>query len=85
MSYHFLLQGNLPNPGIEPVFPALARGFSTTEPPGKPFTLLAAAAKSLQSCLTLCDPVDSSLPGSPVSGMLQARTRDWGAISFCSA
>ena len=37
----------------------------------------AAAAKSLQSCPTLCDPIDSSLPGSPVPGILQARTLEW--------
>ena len=42
----------------------------------------AAAAKSLQSCPTLCDPVDGSLPGSPVPGILQARTLEWVAISF---
>ena len=41
-----------------------------------------AAAKSFQSCLTLCDPIDSSPPGSPVPGILQARTLEWGAISF---
>ena len=41
-----------------------------------------AAAKSLQSCLTLCDPIDSSPPGSPVPGILQARTLEWVAISF---
>ena len=41
-----------------------------------------AAAKSLQSCLTLCDPIDGSLPGSPVPGSLQARTLEWVAISF---
>ena len=45
----------------------------------------AAAAKSLQSCPTLCDPIDSSPPGSPVPGILQARTLEWGAISFSSA
>ena len=45
----------------------------------------AAAAKSLQSCLTLCDPMDSSPPGSPISGILQARTLEWVAISFSSA
>ena len=39
-------------------------------------------AKSLQSCLTLCDPIDGSLPGSPVPGILQARTLEWVAISF---
>ena len=42
----------------------------------------AAAAKSLQSCPTLCDPIDGSLPGSPVPGILQARTLEWVAISF---
>ena len=45
----------------------------------------AAAAKSLQSCLTLCDPRDISAPGSPVSGILQARTLEWVAISFSNA
>ena len=44
--------------------------------------MLAAAAKSLQSCLTLCDPIDGSPPGSPVPGILQARTLEWVAISF---
>ena len=42
----------------------------------------AAAAKSLQSCPTLCDPIDSSPPGFPVPGILQARTLEWVAISF---
>ena len=42
----------------------------------------AAAAKSLQSCPTLCDPIDGSPPGSPVPGILQARTLEWGAIAF---
>ena len=46
---------------------------------------LAAAAKSLQSCLTLCDPIDGSLPGLPVPGILQARTLEWVAISFSNA
>ena len=45
----------------------------------------AAAAKSLQSCPTLCDPIDGSPSGSPVSGTLQARTLEWVAISFSSA
>ena len=45
----------------------------------------AAAAKSLQSCPTLCDPIDSLLPGSPVPGILQARTLEWVAISFSNA
>ena len=45
----------------------------------------AAAAKSLQSCPTLCDPVDGSPPGSPVPGILQARTLEWVAIFFSNA
>ena len=45
----------------------------------------AAAAKSLQSCPTLCDPIDGSPPGSPVPGILQARTLEWIAISFSNA
>ena len=45
----------------------------------------AAAAKSLQSCPTLCDPIDGSPPGSPIPGILQARTLEWVAISFSKA
>ena len=45
----------------------------------------AAAAKSLQSCVTLCDPTDSSSPGSAIPGILQARTLEWVAVSFSSA
>ena len=45
----------------------------------------AATAKSLQSCPTLCDPIDGSPPGSPVPGILQARTLEWVAISFSNA
>ena len=45
----------------------------------------AAAAKLLQSCRTLCDPIDGSPPGSPVPGILQARTLQWVAISFSNA
>ena len=45
----------------------------------------AAAAKSLQSCPTLCDPIDGSPPGSPVPGILQARTLEWIAVSFSNA
>ena len=44
-----------------------------------------AAAKSLQSCPTLCDPIDDIPPGSPVPGILQARTLEWVAISFSNA
>ena len=45
----------------------------------------AAAAKLLQSCPTLCNPIDGSPPGSPVPGILQARTLEWVAISFSNA
>ena len=45
----------------------------------------AAVAKSLQSCPTLCDPIDGSPPGSPVLGILQASTLEWVAISFSNA
>ena len=57
---------------------ALERGASEN-------TWSAAAAKSLQSCLTLCDPIDGSPPGSPVPGILQARTLEWVAIFFPNA
>ena len=50
-----------------------------------PINVGAAAAKSLQSCPTLCDPTDGSPPGSPIPGILQARTLEWVAISFSSA
>ena len=66
--------GDLPTPGIEmesPASPLLAAA--------------AAAAKSLQSCPTLCNPVDGSPPGSPIPGILQARTLEWVAISFSNA
>ena len=49
------------------------------------FNMLSAAAKSLQLCLTLCDLKDGSPPGSPVLGILQARTLEWVAISFSNA
>ena len=75
--------GDLPNPGIKPVSPALASWFFTTEPPGKPLYISpAAAAKLLQSCPTLCDPIDGSPPGSPVAGIFQAKVLEWGAIAF---
>ena len=47
--------------------------------------LAATAAKSLQSCPTLCDPIDGNPPGSPVPGILQARTLEWVALSFSNA
>ena len=55
-------------------------------PHGKPHYMhTAAAAKSLQSCPTLCDPIDGSPPGSLVPGILRARTLEWVAISFSNA
>ena len=50
-----------------------------------PAAAAAAAAKSLQSCPMLCDPIDGTPPGSPVPGILQARTLEWVAISFSNA
>ena len=61
---------------------------TTTWPPRLTATsaaAAAAAAKSLQSCPTLCNPIDGSPPGSPVPGILQARTLEWVAISFSNA
>ena len=49
------------------------------------YVIAAAAAKSLQSCLTLCNPRDGSPPGFPVPGIPQARTLEWVAISFSNA
>ena len=51
----------------------------------KVLIVVAAAAKSLQLCPTLCDPIDSSPPGSPVPGIPQARTLEWVAISFSNS
>ena len=73
--------GDLPNPRIGPTSPTLATRFFATQSPAA----AAAAAKSLQPCLTLCDPIDISPPGSPIPGILQARTQEWVAISFSSA
>ena len=52
---------------------------------GFPHPAAAAAAKSLQSCLTLCDPRDGSPPGSAIPGILQARIPEWVTVSFCNA
>ena len=59
----------------------------TDSAPGSLFSTpaAAAAAKSLQSCLTLCDPIDGSPPGPTTPGILQARTLEWAAISFSNA
>ena len=81
----------VPWPGIEPSPPALEGKVSTTGPSGKSLgwvlmlRIAAAAAKLLQSCPTLCDPIDGSPPGSPVPGILQARRLEWVAISFSNA
>ena len=50
-----------------------------------PKSAAATAAKSIQSCPTLCDPIDSSPPGSPVPGILQARTLEWVAVAFSNS
>ena len=69
--------GDLPDPGIEPESPL----WQVVSLP----LSHAAAAKSLQSCPTLCDPIDGSPSGSPVPGILQARTLERVAISFSNA
>ena len=77
---------DLPRPGIEQGSPSLQSRFVTTGPTGKSLIALcydaAAATKSLQLCLTLCNPIDSSPPGSSVPGILQARTLEWVAICY---
>ena len=78
MGCHALLQGIFPtqDSNLSLESPALEISF---------FTTAAAAAKSLQSCPTLCDPIDGSPPGSAVPRILQARTLEWVAISFSNA
>ena len=60
-------------------------GWETLQEKGSSDAAATAAAKSLQSCPTLCDPIDGSPPGSPDPGILQARTLEWVAISFSNA
>jgi len=72
-------------PGIKPGSPAVQADSLPTASPGKPSKKIAATAKSLQSCPTLCDPIDGSPPGSPVPGILQARILEWVAIPFSNA
>ena len=79
--------GSRPDPGIEPGSPALQADSLLSESTGKLLCMFAAAAaaaaaKSLQSCLTLLDPIDGSPPGSPIHGIFQARVLEWGAIAF---
>ena len=85
----FPFPGDLPDPGIEPMSPALTGGFFTSELSGKPqrrtaasAAAAAAAAKSLQSCLTLCEPIDSNPPGSTIPGILQPRVLELVALYF---
>ena len=95
----FPLPGDLPDPVIKLTSPAPQVDSLPLSHQGSPFDtwhvvtyalnhlwiICAAAAKSLQSCPTLCNPIDGSPPGSPVPGILQARTLEWVAISFSSA
>ena len=76
--------GDLPHSGIEPASPALQADSLPSEPALSEVSA-AAAAKSLQSCPTLCDPIDGGPPDSPVPGILQARILEWVAISFSNA
>ena len=84
MGCHFLFHGLCLTQGSSCIsfISCIAGGFFANEPLGKPH---AAAAKSLQSCPTLCDPTDSSPPGSVIPGILQARTLEWVAIAFSNA
>ena len=79
---HALLQEIFPTQGSNLVS-FISCGFFTTDVTWEAYA--AAAAKSLQSCPTLCDLIDGSPPGSPVPGILQARTLEWVAISFSDA
>ena len=80
----FLSPGALSDPGIKPESPALTGRFFIISATWEAQWLWV-RAKSLQSCPTLCDPIDGRPPGSPVPGILQARTLEWGAISFSNA
>jgi len=65
--------------------PTVAARKQTNKQRSPLFQLSLEPVKSLQSCPTLCDPIDGSPPGSPVPGILQARTLEWVAISFSNA
>ena len=67
------------------ITPKITWAFIYCHHPPVQFSCSAAAAKSLQSCPTLCDPLDGSPPGSPVPGILKARTPEWVTISFSNA
>ena len=100
LDFKFSTWNNLSSLGDQPYFPRrsrqesliftkyvpdVSRKTNTTWPHSPELTKAAAAAKSLQLCPTLCDPIDSSPPGSAVPGILQARTLEWVAISFSNA
>ena len=72
------------SPSVDASFPPLLNHLYSFLSTALPISA-AAAAKSLQSCPTLCVPIDGSPPGSPVPGILQARTLEWVAISFSNA
>ena len=77
---------HLPYLGIDPMFPVspmLVSGFCVTSHLGSPHARLLLLL--IQSCPTLCDPIDGSPPDYPVPGILQARTLEWVAISFSNA
>ena len=83
---HDLLQGIFLTQGSNPGLLHCSQILHCLSHQGSPLQCpAAAAAKSLQSCPTLCDPRDVSPPGSPISGILQARTLEWVAISFSKA
>ena len=84
MGSRSLLQGIFPNQELNPGLTHCRQILYHLSHQGS-FSFSAAAAKSLQPCLTLCDPIDGSPPGFPVSGILQARTLEWVAISFSKA
>ena len=80
--FPFPSPGDLHDPKIEPTSPVLAAKFFSNEPPGEPQHYLRVKSEVAQSCLTLCDAVDCTPPGSSVHGILQARILEWVAISF---
>ena len=80
----FPSSGYLPNPVLSPISCIAGRFFANWATEKAP-NMVTATAKSLQLCPTLCNPIDGSPLGSPVPGILQARTLEWVAISFSNA
>ena len=89
MGCHFLFQGILPTQGLNSHHLSFLRWQTDSlplVPPGVGSSESAAAsAKSLQLCLTLCDPIDGSPPVSSIRGIFQARVLEWGAIAFSAS